>query len=98
MPTPFVDIRENLITVADMDSASVVIDRGPRFEARVRKYASILSKVDTVTVELQKKGAGLADCRYAIEVLRAFVANGRQDPQSVVYGVDVYCTELRYSD
>eukprot|EP00171_Calliarthron_tuberculosum_P002931 IDg2931t1 len=82
----FVEIRQDLIAVADMDDATVSIDRGPRFEVRVKKYSKMLTEIDTVTLELQKRGATLSDCRYAVNILREVVEEGRHDQGSVFFG------------
>lgn len=61
------------------------IDRSHHFAKRVEHFAAMLSEIDIVTVALQTHAASLADCRFAISVLRESVAAGSDYPDSKFY-------------
>jgi len=82
----FVDLRDDILKVADMDGATVTVERSERFNQRVKNFAQMLSEIDVITKELQKHGLSLAICRYAVDVLRDAVTEGRNDVNYVFYG------------
>eukprot|EP00171_Calliarthron_tuberculosum_P023569 IDg23569t1 len=82
----FIEIRDDIITVANTERASVFVNQSDVFKTRVKRYACMLSEIDTVTKELQKRGINLADCRFAVDVLLEAVQNGRNDSSSAMFG------------
>lgn len=74
------------MTVLTTEKASLKIEKTARFEEGVKHFAAMLSEIDVVTLELQKRGAKLADCRCAFEILTQAVATGLQDVESNLYG------------
>eukprot|EP00171_Calliarthron_tuberculosum_P005080 IDg5080t1 len=83
----FIRIRDELLTVADLDGATVTIDRSNTFHARAQKSAKMLAEIDVVTKELQKNGATLAECRYAVDLLIESVHESQNDAASVLPGI-----------
>lgn len=86
MMNRFLEIRDDLLLVADQDGATITIDRSAAFEARVKRFATMLSEIDVVTLELQKHGATISDCRLAIDMLIEEVREGRNNQSSSMYG------------
>lgn len=82
----FVRIHDELLKVADKDGATVTIDRSSAFETRAKKFSEMLSQIDTVTLELQKRGVLLSHCRYAVDLLLDAVNDGRTDSLSDLHG------------
>eukprot|EP00171_Calliarthron_tuberculosum_P003774 IDg3774t1 len=56
------------------------------FETRAKKFSEMLSQIDTVTLELQKRGVLLSHCRYAVDLLLDAVNDGRTDSLSDLHG------------
>ncbi len=79
------DIREALIEVADCDDSESVIDRRVSFKNKTIKYAKQLGEINVVTLELQKTGCTLSDCRWALDKLLQAVTVGKSDSESPFY-------------
>jgi len=65
----FLEIREELIKVADTDGAAVTVNRSENFKKRTEKYANMLREINCATTELQKRNLSFSDCRYIIDTL-----------------------------
>eukprot|EP00171_Calliarthron_tuberculosum_P003890 IDg3890t1 len=82
----FVEIHDDIIRAADMDGATISINRSIPFTHRAEKFAKMLTEIDTVTQELQKRHLSLSECRYAVDILRESVQEGRNDYTSAFFG------------
>ena len=81
-----VHTRDRLLVVADRDSASITIDRSSEFEIKVKEFSLMLSEIDAVIKELQKRITSLLHCRCAVNLLNYSVNEGKNDPSSPFYG------------
>lgn len=79
-------IRDDLLKVVDTEGATVTMDVSSGFSRQTKRFADMLAEINTVTLELQKYGASLSDCRYAVDTLSEVVTSGRNDEHSLFYG------------
>jgi len=81
----FVQIREELIEVADTDGAVVAVNRSEAFKVRAEKYRDMLREINAATTELQKRHNSLSDCRYIIDTLLEEIEKYSSDSSSALY-------------
>ena len=79
-------IRESLIQVADLDGVRLKIDRSVLFANRALKYERMLNEINQVTIELQRYGITLAECRNALDILIECVNTEKNNIDSPLYG------------
>ena len=58
----FLEIRDELLIVADQDAATIMIERRTTFVHKTKKYSAMLAEIDFVTLEMQKRGTKSSDC------------------------------------
>ena len=79
MLTRFVDIRNELIQASSDNEGSIPINRSTAFSTKVKKSATILSEINTTTVNLQTRYYTLANCRDDIDFLMQNIEEAEPD-------------------
>lgn len=85
IPSRVVEIRDELLTVSDMEGATVAIDRSGVFKDNTVKYSKMLKEMDAVTVELQRRGATLAEFYRSVGILHNFLSSNIENESSPFY-------------
>lgn len=65
----FVDLYDNLVDVVEEEGSTVIMDMSAWFLQQVKKVFEMLGEIKVVIKELQKRGAILSDCRFAVNML-----------------------------
>eukprot|EP00171_Calliarthron_tuberculosum_P001491 IDg1491t1 len=99
----FNEIRDSIIEVANTEGATVAVERSPIFYRKSKRYEKQLQVIDQCTLELQKRGSTVSDCRFSLDVLMQSIDSYKQDASSPLYNcrlerhyIDVY--SLRTTD
>ena len=81
----FNQIRPSLIRVADSEGATVTVNRSLEFQNADITKEKQLNVINQCTLQLQKKGSTLSDCRYVLDTLIESVAQNKYNTDSVLY-------------
>lgn len=92
----FVAISQSLVSGYDSFEVDFSISITVTFKKRVENFVAQLEQIDDVTLELQKHGTTLIDCRLAVDGLQHSIERFKGVKESPFYQckLDGYCIQI----
>ena len=82
----FIEIKEALVSACENADVEFMATSNPAFTNRVTKYEKMLGSINVVTMELQRKGATISECRDALNSILEAVNDEKAMKSAPLYG------------